>query len=447
VQPDGQPSDDYPLAFEKSSADGSATFLAKLPPSSIPFTFRARLADGRTRSPSRVDFEPPPQVNEIEAWQLLPEYLGGRTVQVDGKKALAPFERFQAKGEVVNALPLSSIRVEAKFNKPVKAAVLVAIDRGEGNREVDRLRIPADDLSADGLSAEWLLVTTPRSIGYRIELTDQRGFVNPVPFRRGIRMLPDEPPAVEFRRESNRNPDPTDYYGKGDPRQYEWDRPVAFIPGAPGESDTSPIQVIYSARSELGIARVNLAYRVIARGEQAENVHPRDDPGGRFFSRLPLAKTAADTTVLGKWVPDLGLFEKSFAGLSPIDRQKAQVEFYPIPSPDPDQPGELDAGGRYNFQTSGLRKKSLDGSETKLEIGDTVELYVEVFDKYAAYLEGRKLPGRTAGYTREAKRKTFVSEEDAYLLSKQRDETQKKLQDKLRDIADDQRNVFQPQKK
>ena len=126
-----------------------------------------------------------------------------------------------------------------------------------------------------------------------------------------------------------------------------------------------------------------------------------------------------------------------------------QVEFFAVPSPDPATlPGELDAGGRYNFQTGGLRKKGTDGSELKLEVGDTIELYMEVFDKYTTYLEGKKLPGlpRPAGYTREAKRKIIVSEEDAFLLIKQRDEAQKKLQDKIKEIGDDQRNVFTPKK-
>ncbi|MDB5309638.1 MAG: hypothetical protein JWO38_3840 [Gemmataceae bacterium] len=449
VRPDGQPADDYPLAYEKENPDGTATFLSKLPPSSTPFTFRARLGDGRTRTPGRVDFEPPPQVQTIDATLLLPGYLGGRAAQKDGKWVTLPYERPQPRGEVVNALPLSEIQVESTFNKPVVKAVLIPIERGDGNKEVDGKRLDPEELAADGKSAEWTFRTTPKTIGYRIELTDPRGFTSPAPARRGVRMLPDEPPAVEFRKESNRNPDPTAFDGKGDPRIYEWDFPVALIPSAQaGESETGPIQVIYSARSELGVGRVNLAYRVVPRGEPAENVHPRDDPGERFYKRLPLSRTAADTKKVGKWVPDLGLFEKSFVGFGRPDRQKAQVEFYPVPSSNPAaEPGELEGGGRYNFQTNGLRKKSLDGSETKLEVGDTVEIYVEVFDKYSTYLEGKKLPARLAGYTREAKRKTIVTEDDARVLIIQRNETQKKLQDKIRDIATDQGNVFQPQKR
>ncbi|HEY3790036.1 MAG TPA: hypothetical protein VGL71_14345, partial [Urbifossiella sp.] len=225
----------------------------------------------------------------------------------------------------------------------------------------------------------------------------------------------------------------------------------AFVSAGAIDGDTGPVQVIYSASSELGIGRANLVYRIIPRGGEAENLHPRDDLGGRVYSRLPLTKTTADPSKLGKWVPDLGLFEKSWAGFSKYDprRRTTQVEFFPIPSPDPtNSPGELDAGGRYIFQTGGLRKKNTDGSEAKLEIGDTIEIYMEVYDKYSTFLEGKKTVGpvRPAGYTREAKRKTIVSEDDAYLLTKQRDEAQKKLQDKLRTIADDERNVFQPKK-
>ena len=122
-----------------------------------------------------------------------------------------------------------------------------------------------------------------------------------------------------------------------------------------------------------------------------------------------------------------------------------QVEFYAIAAANPaTEPGGLDAGGRYNFQTDGLRKRRPDGTPGRLEVGDTIEVYVEVFDKYSAWLESRGGKARAAGYTREARRKTIVTEDDAYVLTRQRDEAQRKLQDKLRDLADDQRGVFQP---
>ncbi len=454
VRPDDNPEDTYPLAYESTAPDGSAVFAAKLPPSSVGFTFRARLRDGRTRTPGRVEFEPPPQVKDIEAWQLLPPYLGTRTAHVDGKDVPVPFERFQPKGEVTAALPMSGLRVDASFNKQVVKAVLTPVLRGDGNKEVDGPPLAPNEVAADGQMAGWTFPTSEKLIGYRIELTDARGFTSPAPARRGVRMLPDEPPAVEFKKESTRNPDPTAFDGKGDPRVYEWDSmPVSFRPTGNGEGETGPMQVIYGARSELGVGRVNLAYRVVPKGldpltlpESVRDVqHPRQDLAGRVFTRLPLKATGADLKKVGRFVPDLGLFEKSFAGLDRFSRTRVQVEFYPIPSANPaTEPGELEAGGRYNFLTDGLRKLRPDGTPARLEVGDTIELYMEVFDKYSTWLEARGKAARPAGYTREARRKTIVTEEEAYVLTRQRDEAQRKLQDKLRDLADDQRNVFQP---
>jgi hypothetical protein len=198
---------------------------------------------------------------------------------------------------------------------------------------------------------------------------------------------------------------------------------------------------------------VNLAYRVVPKGLDPQTLpesvrdiqHPRQDPAGRVFTRLQLKAVTADVKKVGRWVPDLGLFEKSFAGLDRFARSRVQVEFYPIPAANPaTEPGGLEAGGRYNFMTDGLRKLRPDGTPGRLEVGDTIELYMEVFDRYSAWLEARGGRPRPAGYTREARRKTIVTEEDAYILTRQRDEAQRKLQDKLRDLADDQRNVFQP---
>ena len=452
VRPDGQPADDYPLVYEQPAGDGAAYFVAKLPPSSTPFAFRGRLADGRARADGRVDFEPPPQVTDVEAWQLLPTYLGWRTVEHDGKPVKMPYERIQPRGEVVNALPESGVRVDAKFNKPVVKAVLVRVDRGEGNKEIDGTRQDADELGGDGATAGWTFRTTPKTIAYRLELTDARGFTSPAPARRGVRMLPDEPPAVEFHRDSTRDPDPAAFYGKGDPRLYEWDLSVAWRPaGGPGEGETGPVRVVYSARSELGVGRANIAYRVIPKGEPVENVHPRDDPGEKWFKRLPLTPVVPpppEAARLGKWVPDLGLFEKSFAGVGDFERRRLQVELFRVPSPSPEtEPGELEAGGRYNFQTNGLRKAVSDGPAARLEPGDTVELYVEVFDKYAGHLADRKLPPRAAGYTREAKRRTVVTEAEAEALTQLHRAAESRLQDKLRTLAEDQRDVFQPKKK
>jgi hypothetical protein len=151
---------------------------------------------------------------------------------------------------------------------------------------------------------------------------------------------------------------------------------------------------------------------------------------------LTLKPVTADLAKVGKFVPDLGLFEKSWHELSENECDRVNIEFYLFPSPAPStEPGGLEAGGRYNFEIDGLLKKLPDGTTAKLEVGDTVELFVEVFDK-------NPTPGRAPGYTKEARRKTVVTSEDAAQAIKMRDEQNKRLHDKLRDLAADQANVF-----
>lgn len=423
VSPEGQPTDDYALQFEKENADGSASYTAKLPPSSINFTFKARLQDGRTRQPASVVFEPPPQVTDIEAWVLLPSYLGKRP---DG----TPYERFQPRGEVTEALPLSGLRVEAKFNKPVVKAVLVPVLRGPGVKEVEGTRKPADEIGDDGRQAGWTFPTEPKMIGYRIELEDARGFVSPAPARRGVRMLPDVPPVVEFRPEYVRDPDPTGPDGKGSWEDFRFDLPLA---------PTGRVMVTFEARSPMGISRANLRYRVIPRGGEANRTeeakgpqHPRDDPNAETFLRFTLSRVSPDAKKVGRFVPELGLFEKS--------GKYGQAEFYAHPSANPEaEPGELVAGGRYHFEIGGLRKKLPDGTLAELAPGDTVEVYVEAYDKNPA-------PGRPAGYTEGARLKAVVTDEDARRLIRARDEANERLQERIRVLEAEQRGVFQPKK-
>ena len=449
VEPDGQPEESYDLAFEKEE-DGAAYYAAKLPPASLDFSFTARLGSGRTREAGRIRFEAPPQLsggdNAITAVQYLPTWIGTRP---DGGAYTRKNDGW-TRGDVNDALPDSNVVVRARFNKPVAKARLVPVVR-DGVHEKDFPDGPAgfhnpDEVSDDRLAAVWEFPTDAAMIAYRIELTDDRGFTNSVPIRRNVRMLDDRPPEVEFVPESTRNPDPTEYEGKTDAKAkaaLEWGDKLPLAEGG-------RVMVIYRARSEQGVSRANVAYRVIPRGvdpnaypkELQDIQHPRQDPENRVFTRLPLKPVSADLKTVGAFVPDLGLFEKSWQGLSKAEQFRVNVEFYRLPSPDPSaEPGGLAAGGRYMFEIDGLEKKVPDSTgklvPAKLEVGDTVQLFVEVFDKNPA-------PGRPAGYTKEARRKTVVTGDEAYVAIKMRDEQNKRLQDKLRDLAADQANVFNP---
>lgn len=444
VRPDGQPEDRYDLKFDRQNSDGSAVFVAKLPPSSSNFDYRARLSDGRTRKPGRVEFVPAPQARDIEAWQLLPTYLGKNPQG-------GSFERQSdggVRGEVIDALPLSGIRVKAHFSKPVKTAILKPIERSGGNSEEDGPPAEQIEFAADRLSAEWVFGTTPKTIGYRIDITDDHDFPNPHPIRRGVKMWVDQPPDVERLRESTRHPDPNDYYGQGDPELYQCDMPL---------TEVGKIMVVYHARSPLGIGEVYLAYRVIPKGQEPDSAHPKDDPFRQVFRRHgPLRRPdLPPSAALGRFVPDLGVFEQSFAGLeSWPQREQVMIPFYPFPSRDlANEPADLEAGGRTyltlrnpnNPQLSGLLKPN--GDPIIMSVGDTIEVYVEVFDKYESHLVSQQKPGvqrnpRAAGYPREAIRKTVVEPDEAWLRTHQRKVTQSRLKDKLDAIRIEQEDLF-----
>ncbi len=418
------------LKYDRDIADG-ALFVASLPESTSDFSFSARLGNGRSRERGRIRFEPPPQAVELESWQLLPKFLGTRP---DGQ----PYERQTEgakRGEVVDALPMSSVRIGAVFSKPVKTAILTRIERGVADK--DRLKVAPLAMSDDRTAAEWRFPTTERTIAYEINLVDDRGFTNAVPIQRNIRMLDDKPPVVSFMPESDRHPDPNDFYGKGDPKSYEWGDKMPLAAGG-------RVMVIYHARSEQGVSRANIRYRVIPKGvntsaypkEVQEIQHPSQDPEAKVFARLPLKPVTADLKTVGNYVLDLGLFEKSWQGLGEDARDRVNIEFYSFPGPNPaaDPPG-LEAGGRYNFEIDGLLKTLPDGSTAKLELGDAVELYVEVFDKN---------PGanRAPGYTKEARRKLVVTPEEAVYTLQMRDEQNRRLQNKITELVKDQGNVF-----
>ncbi|MFO0823088.1 MAG: hypothetical protein U0792_08200 [Gemmataceae bacterium] len=481
---ESQPEEFYELTNEKdASGEPTEFFSVKLPPSSLDFSFQARLESGRTAEAGHVRFESPPQLAPdtpnrppLTAEQVLPAYLG---TQPDGQ----PFFRKNdgwTRGEVIDALPRASIIIEALFNKPVVSARLTPIVR-EGLAERDLPEIPPAVMGTDKLSASFLLSTHPRLIGYRIDLKDARGFTNPTPIRRNVRMWEDRPPQVEFKPESTRNPNPKAPDGSMEnPKAFEVEMPL----GPDGL-----INVIYTARSDLGIREVNLRYRVIPKGVQFDLYpeeyraiqHPRDDPNLLVYSRLPLKRYVLDPKKPdpGPFISDLGLFMYSFTRTVELfsfeflvdvlpsrdDRNKVKVEFFAIPARKPDEePGGLEAGGRFNFEISGLLKKLpevLSDGKTilktaKLDVGDTVELYVEVFDKLPVVdakgkpilgEDGKPLPPRPAGYTALAKNKIVLTAEQAEEATLAFLQAQAKLRDKLDQLAKDQFEVLKPKTK
>ena len=403
VTPAGGTREEYELKFVTALDDDSSLFAAQLPPASEPFTFTARVKDGRMKTPAAVEFAARPVVTEVAAWVLAPVY-----VDPDGQRR---YERLTNQGEV-QCHPDCSVRVQATVSKPVKEARLVF-----GGKNMES-KLPMT-LSPDGGTAAVQFDIPAGANSYRIEVLDEHGFANLVAPRRGITLLADRPPYVTLNDEVL-----MPAWETGPLDDYE----VRGMPLVLG----GQIQVGYTAKSVLGLAQAFVVYRV------------NDGP----WTPLPLKRVEADETKVGRFRTDLGVFTSY-----DVDKN---VEFYPLPSPDPDaEPPGLTAGGRYNFQTAALSKPGPTGQPTELQIGDRVEFRVAVYDRKpgeripvtetdAAARPTDQLPpigrlglGRPAGYS-ESRIRAVVSQ----AAFDQWREQQARSRERLREIEKLQRGVF-----
>lgn len=393
IRPDGRPAEDFPIAFESRDAEG-AIFSATLPPASVDFGYRAWLRDGRTRKGARVDYEPRPVVQKIEAWVLLPEYCGLRP---DGK----PFEQVRVRGEIAGPLG-SSARVAIEAQKPIVKGAIELLGRagGESGPEETLRRVDLV-LRKGGAGAEGSFQLRPGETAYRILVEDRHGFANATPPKRGIAIIPEEPPRVVLLAE--RFAEPGDL-GLTD------DTEVEGMPIPIG----GPIRIAYYTAHPYGLDRARLGWRVIKAAKVAEEggAAASDVP----WQYLPLAEVRA-TVETGPFDLRRGHFEKS--GFFDA------VEFYPLPSADPERVhGRTEGGGCFDFRT-----KPLQG----LAVGDQIELFVEVFARNPAL---GNLPGRS-----ETRVKSFVTEpqfREWWLQAL-------KHYNRLRQLESRQRGVFTPE--
>jgi hypothetical protein len=354
VSPEDQPSETYALNFRERIDDTTAIFTAQLPPASTPMTFRAWLGGGRLREVGVIRFDTRPVVKEVEASVVLPKY-----VDPTGKRE---FQRYQPLGEIY-ALTDSEVVVNANFSKPVASAAVVVITRDAQGKETEARRFPMELAGERDLGGVRFRLPA-RPSAYRIECVDDNGFTNLNPPYRGITIAPDRSPEVRLLPEVLKDPKeegPIDDF---------------LVDGMPLRLG-GQVQVGYYAKSPLGLSKAFIVYRV------------NDGP----WAALPLASTVADLNKLGKFLPELGVFTESGV--------YGQVEFYPIPALNPEQdPDGLTGGGRFNFKTSALKKRVKTGDvvkETELEVGDTVEIRVAVYDQHPGAIQPPTNLPRTTG--------------------------------------------------
>jgi hypothetical protein len=393
VKPDGLPTDKYTLTFSHRIDENRTVFAAKIPHSSVNFSHRAWVGDGRSRNASEVRFVPRPVVTRTDAWVRLPKFLGAKP---NGR----PYETYQSQGEITG-LAYSVARVQIAAQKEISAAKLTLIARtkdgtGEFAKSVVTAFPMGESATPNGdpeFPAEFEFELTPDLIAYQVEVKDTYGFANSTPPRRGIQIAPDDPPLVRLLPER---------YSEPGVKPADED----IIDGLPIPLG-GQVPIAYYTRSPQGVSRAQLRYRVNERGP---------------WVALPLKIVDPD--------PKSGPFDSQF-GTFVNAAFGQQVEFFPMPSPDRDTtPDYLTGGGRFDFQTAELTKITEEGKLAKLEIGDRVEFYVEVYDRNPAK---DRPPGRS-----EARIKEVLSPGEVLLRL---DQT-RQAEGKIRDLEKKQREIF-----
>lgn len=397
VKPENLPADEYELKFSKRDDAGLPIFAVKVPHSSVNFRHRAWVGDGRTKDASDVRFEPRPVITKTDAWVQLPKFLGTRPNS-------QPYENYQSQGDI-SGLTFSKARIKAYSQKKLSEATLVLITRAaEGATEIEKHRelmnlrdeetLPNGDVQ---YPAEVTFDLTSDLIAYRIIVKDVHGFENATPPRRGILIAPDEAPMVRLL--------PERYAELGGNANEE-----DIIDGLPIPLG-GQIPVAYTTRSPMGVSRAVLRYRINEKGPWLT------------FTLTSIEETEKS----GPFNPFTGGFK--FSGFG------EQIQFHAAKSSDPETtPNYLTGGGRFDFQTAERTKTKEDGSTAKLEIGDKIEFYVEVFDR-VPIPEGGK--ARPAGKS-EIRLKEILSATDVL----QRLDQTRQSESKIRDLEQKQKTIF-----
>jgi hypothetical protein len=424
---DGE-SERHELIFDSQDEDGAATFLARVPPLSRDFSYRAWLKDGRTHRPAEVHFEPRPIVQRQQAWVQLPASIG---LKSSGK----PYEEPQKGADIVYRLPGSTARVALSTQKPIARATVEVLGpphafaesaKRSGREETVRRSVDLV-VHEGGCQAEGVFsfqpgirpeLLTPLAVGvgvgcpislpwaglvlaargepmqtetaYRIVVRDEFGLENNDKPRRGIRTAAVDPPEVALLPETLSARD----------GQTTEDDEIEGIPILLGQR----VPLAYECKAVYGLSHARLRYRVIAHtASRDEDGEPRDTD----FLPLPLGKGRGAS---GRAFPR-GAWER---------------EFFTRPAEDPDHLDGTEGGGNYDFDSSGIPDGK--GGLLKLQEGDRIQFYVEVFGR--ADPEGT--PGRSV-----LREKEIVNQKDFWAWVEKKEDHK----ERIRQLEERQRGV------
>jgi len=400
-------------------APDRAIFKAKVPHSSIGFTYRARLGDGRTGGSDHVTFEPRPQVSIDKVSVQAPSYIPDRPVRVLAGKNIKADEGSRGKVRIV-------------VQKPVIDANLKLYELNEQGKEVESENMPMTLLPPETISDKGRQVTVypaesaffdlrprrnGRYVAYRVSARDENNFDSADNPRGSIEITQPPEPTVRLMEERFNRP--------GE----EASADDFFLTGLPVPLGRS-IRVEYYFRSKVGAREkgpgpggtlLYPAYFVYRINDEADETSsaPR-------WTRLPLTEVP-ETDESGPY----NVAEAHFANLDFQKRVlKDRIEFTAKLAMEPGGISRTEGGGIFDFETETLRKKGPDGTMIPLEAGDRIEFYIEVFDRDPT--PGRP-PGISQPRTKELQTAKVVIERTNSILESDQ---------KIRDLQDKQQGVF-----
>jgi hypothetical protein len=402
-----------------------AIFKALVPQSTVNFSYRARLGDGRTGGDDRVTFEPRPQATIEKVWVQSPAYIPDRP-------------ETEMSGRAITAFNGSRARVKISVQKPIAEAKVTLYAPDDKGKDLAVGTVPMTVLDPEEVEENGRTVTVypaisdyfelwserkPRALAaYRVSARDRNGFDSVDNPRGTIRIAEPKIPEVTLLEERFTPPGGS---------MSEQDTFLKGLPVPLGE----PIRVEYYFRSSIGARDKGTfsngslqypAYFVYQINDETEG--PNGPPR---WTRLPLSEVEE--------TPETGVFDFLNAHFTNIAYQndvlKNRVEFTACPTREPGKPSRTEGGGVFNFETAQLRKLGPNNQLVPLEVNDRVKFFIEVYDRDPAL--GRK-PGES-----DIREKTLATKEQVFEKIQETLDGLKRIQE----IQKRSQGLFAPPKK
>lgn len=422
---EGQPDSYAPLVMVQRIDDRKAIFAAHVSSDKgSPFRYRAWLGDGRTKHADEVTFEPRPQVDVFGAWMLLPEYV---PLRPDG----LPYMVEQRYGDL-RLYHQATALVRVYVQKPCPTVKLQLLDRKYDDesatvlREIDMEEVAVEELR-DGTKRYHYSQTVSMDLPgnatpnrYRVVAVDKNGFESKRNPHKSIELINPELPYVELL------PDRFAEAGMATTEeeiQVLKDLPIPL-------RDDAKLLIEYTCRSPIGFPDPVRGTQGVLNAPARLMVRVNEE----LTPRIYVLEEIPETVESGEY----DLLRASFAKpavMAKLVKDFNGVPFHGKPSSDPlTIIPRTTGGGVYHLPIKELKKVGLDGTPKSLEVGDSIEFWIEVKDR----------SGQWATQASSQRRRKEIRSELELI---QQAQGQLQTDTKLQTINQRQIETFQPKKK